>query len=197
MQRDYEAFFVMVYFIPGRISRSILNAFLGVLFILFLSAGVTSAEPFDQDSKSKLEAEVTHVRDTALYWAHNYETWDLIFKALLLVLGILSAVGAALAGYWKNSTPPWLTVGNIVVGAAITALTAFAFTQINFPARAQTYERKYSALQGLLSDLQYSNPDRNKFIAALSIVYTWNDSTAPAPGDAQAVLLQAQGVPSK
>jgi len=186
----------MIY--TGRISRSILNAFLGVLFIQLLSAGVTSGEPFDPDSKSKLEAEVTLVRDSARYWAHYNEAWDLTFKVLLLVLGILSAVGAALAGtIWRNSPPPWLTVGNIVVGAAITALTAFAFTQLNFPARAQTYERKYSALQGLLLDLRFSNPDRTKFLQSLTVVYTWNDSTPPAPGDAQAVLLQAQGVPSK
>jgi Mn2+/Fe2+ NRAMP family transporter len=119
MQYDYEPTFVIIHSIPGKKSRSIVDAFLGVLFIVFLSAGVTSAEPFEPDKKSKLEAELTQVTATANSWAKRYEALDVTFKILLLMLGILSSVGAALAGtIWKNSTPPWLTISNVVVGAA-------------------------------------------------------------------------------
>jgi hypothetical protein len=192
---------VTIYSIPGGFSRSILNAFLGVLLTLFLSAGVTSAEPFDPDHKSKLEAEASQVGETANYWAKFNQTWDITFKVLISVLGILSAVGAALAGtVWKNSTPLWLTIVSVMVGAAITGLTAFASTQINFPARAETYQRKYTTLQGLDLDLRFSNPEKTPFLAALTIVYKWDDSNAPSPGDIQEVQKlerQAQGVQAK
>jgi hypothetical protein len=190
----------MIHYIPRRIFRSILDACLLVLFVLFLSAGVTLAEPFDQDSKSKLEKELTEVKATADYWVKTYEAWDVFFKILLVILGILSSVGATLAGtIWKDSTPPWLTVTSVVIGATITGLTAFAFSQLNFPARAQLYESKYSAADGLLLDLRFANPppDSKDFLPALTTVYSWNDASSPTVKDVQAVLLQAQGIPSK
>src|SRR5215472_17610375 len=136
----------------GRILRSSVNGFLAAMFMLFLNAGVTLAEPFEPEGKSKLVTELQQQQAEAHNWALYNQGWDLCFKIALLLLGILSAVGAALVGaFWKDSKPPfWLTVGNIIVGAAITGLTAFAFSQLNFPARAELYRKKEFVLRTMV-----------------------------------------------
>jgi uncharacterized integral membrane protein len=108
----------------------------------------------------------------------NY-SWDLIFKVVLLILGVISATDAGLiATIWKTGSPPtWATIINIVVGVLITALAGFATAQVNFSARTEIYRKKEFALQMMIDALKYFKPERTVFFRALQEIYSWDDST--------------------
>jgi uncharacterized integral membrane protein len=106
-------------------------------------------------------------------------TWDLIFKVVLLILGVISATDAGLiATVWKTGSPPaWATIANIVVGVLITALAGFATAQVNFSARTEVYRKKEIALQMMMDTLKYVRPQKLVFFRTLQEIYSWNDST--------------------
>ena len=133
----------------------------------------TSAET--EELKTQLEAELGR----ATYWRRINGAWDLTFKIVLLILGVVSATDAGLiATIWKTGSPPrWAIILNLVVGVLITALAGFANAQVNFSARTEIYRKKETALRILIDALKYLNPERLAFLKLMQEVYSWNDST--------------------
>jgi hypothetical protein len=148
--------------------------------ILFLVSSTGLADPFTPEQKNFLRKQLEEQTVSTEGWARFNEQWDVTFKVALLMLGILSAVGAAIAGtVLKESPPAWLTIGNITIGAVITGMTASAFSTLNFPARGQLYRKKETALSSMLMQIQYSDPDKVDFLPTLAEIYSWHDSTPP------------------
>jgi hypothetical protein len=133
----------------------------------------TSAET--EELKTQLEAELGR----AAYWRRVNGAWDLTFKVVLLILGVVSATDAGLiATMWKTGSPPrWATITNIIVGVLITALAGFATAQVNFSARTEIYRKKETALRTMIDALKYLKPEKALFIRALQEIYSWNDYT--------------------
>jgi hypothetical protein len=133
----------------------------------------TSAET--EELKTQLEAELKR----AAYWGRVNCAWDLTFKVVLLILGVVSATDAGLiATIWKAGSPPrWATIINIVVGVLIAALAGFATAQVNFSARTEIYRKKEVALQMMIDALKYLKPEKAVFFRALQEIYSWNDYT--------------------
>src|SRR5271166_163592 len=133
----------------------------------------TSAET--EELKTQLEAELKR----AAYWGRVNCVWDLTFKVVLLILGVVSATDAGLiATIWKTGSPPrWATITNIVVGVLIAALAGFATAQVNFSARTEIYRKKEVALQMMIDALKYFKPVKVVFFRTLQEIYSWNDYT--------------------
>jgi hypothetical protein len=171
---------------------------LAVFVMLSIICGDAVAAPFTPDQKTALVKELQEQTAASEGWARFNQQWDVGFKVAVLVLGVLAAIGGALAGtLFKQATPVWLTICNILVGAAITAITAFAFSTLNFPARAELYRKKAIALNAVRLQLLYSNPDADKLIPIISEIYSWHDSTAPDVQIPQGVLSPANANPGQ
>jgi hypothetical protein len=145
------------------------------------SPSPTRSEFFTPDQTEKLKREIEDELKKAVRWGSVNCAFDLIFKVVLLILGIVSATDAGLiATIWKTGSPPrWATILNIVVGVLIAALAGFATAQVNFSARTDIYRKKETALRILIDALKYLNPDKAVFLKALQEIYSWNDSTPP------------------
>lgn len=137
---------------------------------------------FTSEDKQRLLQEVLKWMDEADRWARFNQAWDVAFKVVILVLAVLATIVAALiAAKYKESAPPlYLTVYNLSASAVIAALSGFAFTQFDFPARQRTYETKRNSFRNVSNDLQWGDLKRGEVMQALRTIHSWDD-THPAP----------------
>jgi len=140
---------------------------------------------FSDQQKQQLLHDLGNWWNQADHWYHFNSCWDLGFKIGLLVLALLSVIAAStIASKYKDkAAPSWLSIFNACAAALVTALSGFAFTQINFGARALTYETKRNEYGAIIDELTYFNPKKSDVFAKLRIIHSWSDSNpAPAGG---------------
>ena len=140
---------------------------------------------FSDQQKQQLLHDLGGWWNQANHWYHFNTCWDLGFKIGLLVLAVLSVIAASTIAikYKEHPAPPWLSIFNACAAALVTALSGFAFTQINFGTRALTYETKRNEYGAIIDELTYFNPKKSDVFAKLRTIHSWSDSNpAPAGG---------------
>jgi hypothetical protein len=141
-------------------------------------------ESFTADEKAALLSSLTTWIKEAQHWAHFYQAWDITFKVLVTVLAVAAAFGsAAVASHYKRRAPLWLIIFNTSASALIAALSAFAFTQLNFSSRERTYETKDFEFGSLRDQLTYySHIKKADVFEKLRIIHSWGDTNPAPPG---------------
>ena len=140
---------------------------------------------FSDQEKQKLLHDLSDWWNQANYWYHFNSAWDLGFKIGLLVLSLVSVVTAATIAirYKKRTAPSGLSIFNACAAGLVTVISAFAFTTINFAARAVTYETKRNEYGAIIDELTYFKPKKTEIFDKLHTIHSWSDNNpAPAGG---------------
>jgi hypothetical protein len=146
---------------------------------------VESSDFFSDQEKQQLLHDLRDWWNQADHWYHFNSGWDLAFKVGLLVLALLSVVAATTIAirYKDRPAPSGLSIFNASVAALVTAISAFAFTTINFAARAVTYETKRNEYGAIIDELTYFRPKKSEIFNKLHTIHSWSDNNpAPAGG---------------
>jgi hypothetical protein len=113
----------------------------------------------------------------ATNFAKGNRKWDVGFKVVILILGILivifSAYGATEGEYAKASS-----VIGAILGGIVTVLSGFAFQQFDFARRQQIWETKRLALLSLRGEM-ILDTDAEFFRSRLNEVISWSESNPP------------------
>ena len=155
---------------------------------------------FSPQEREQLLKDLGNWWNQADHWYHFNNEWDLFFKIALLAISVLSVIAAAtIASKYKDAAAPWwLALFNTCAAGLVTALSAFAFTTVNFAARAVTYETKRNEYGAIIDELKYLNPKKIVVLQKLQVIHSWTDTNAaPAGGLPKTgqLLSAATGVP--
>jgi hypothetical protein len=156
---------------------------------------------FSPQEKEQLLKDLANWSSQADHWHHFNNEWDLFFKIALLAISLFSviAAGTIATKYKDDAAPWWLALFNASAAALVTALAAFAFTTVNFAARALTYETKRNEFGAIINELKYLNPTKTVVLQKLEVIHSWSSSNpAPAGGLPKTgqLLSAATGAPT-
>ncbi len=137
--------------------------------------------------KSDLEAEIERSRRNA---GKNHD-WNVCFRVVLLIIGILIVVCSSVASSMiVSESKEYWSLASAILGGASTALAAFAFNQFNFEARQRLWLDRLSALKVVRDRILIGERDARLF-DDLAIVRSWHDFNPPA-GETLRRLLVSQ-----
>jgi hypothetical protein len=106
---------------------------IATFLLILLICSSAFAEPFTPEQKANMQNELHEQIQSSEGWAQFNQGWDISFKVALLVIGILSTVGATLAGaVFKQSSPVLLTVGKYLGRSANHRLNGLCILDIQF-----------------------------------------------------------------
>jgi hypothetical protein len=150
----------------------------GMLVALPHRVVLADDKPFSDQEAKELSARLQKESVAAEEVAKFNQSVDLCFKIGLLLLAVSATFGAGAVAVYKQGKPPaWLTWSNLATTALATALSTFAYGQLNFEQRNTVWQAKADALSNLSVTLEYSNPKREDFLKTMAIVRKWHDHT--------------------
>jgi hypothetical protein len=144
---------------------------------------------FSPDEKSDLETELLTKIAEWKKISKKYQTWDLIFRIIILIISIAIAVCSGLAASETFSTTRLLSVFATILATVSTAISAFAFTQFDFSKRALLAKAKSDGFNALLYSLKFLDPDKHVWGNKKLKVESWHFGT---PLDSAKILEEAE-----
>ena len=139
--------------------------------------------------KSDLDAEINRSWRNA---GKNHQ-WNVSFRVVLLVIGILIVVCSSIASssiVTELESKEYWSLASAILGGASTALAAFAFNQFNFEARQRLWLDRHSALKVVRDRMLLGERDARLF-EDIAVVRSWHDFNPPA-GETLRRLLGSQ-----
>lgn len=151
-------------------------------FLCLISLGFASAQDVGVAFTDVQKLDLSTLIDKEMAISAKYSAinqgYEIAFKVGLFVVGVLVAIGTAVAAL-KDTTPPrWLTVGNAVLASLATLASALAFTQFDFPKRHAIWEKRYQSLQACRISLAFPQADHAAFRRQLEKITSWSDSSS-------------------